>query len=221
MRLESPGWPVTSRPKISSSLGRRKSAETTITLLPLMAQAAARLAATNVLPSPGSGLVTTRTGKGVSSRMTRRLVRSSRMDSAIRDWGAWSMAMATLPDRTSLSSGSSARIGDSVTEAMSGVVRRRVSNWSLARAIPQPDQQPGDQSDDAQLGLAQPGRGRRAARRRPGRWRRARPSVMFSCSVCRALTVWVEGADLRGDQPRWRLGLEPGDLGVQTGQGRW
>ncbi len=50
-----------------------------MTLLPLMAQAVARLAATKVLPSPGSGLVTTTMGHGVSSKMTRRLVRSSRI----------------------------------------------------------------------------------------------------------------------------------------------
>ena len=68
-----------------------------MTLLPLIAQAAARLAATNVLPSPGSGLVTVIIGHGVSSRMTRRLVRSSRMASAIWDWGACTMAMDTFP----------------------------------------------------------------------------------------------------------------------------
>ncbi len=70
-----------------------------MTLLPLMAQAAARLAATNVLPSPGSGLVMVIIGHGVSSRMTRRLVRSSRMDSAIWDWGACTMAIVTSPER--------------------------------------------------------------------------------------------------------------------------
>ncbi len=50
--------------------------------------------------------------------------------------------MATLPDRTSWSSGSSARMGASVTEAMSGVVRSLVSNWSRARAMPQPTRRP-------------------------------------------------------------------------------
>ena len=48
--------------------------------------------------------------------MTRRLVRSSRIDSAICDWGACTMAMATFPVRTSLSWGSSARMGASVID---------------------------------------------------------------------------------------------------------
>ena len=113
-----------------------------MTLLPLMAQAVARLAATKVLPSPGSGLVTTISGHGVSSKITRRLVRSSRMDSATWDWGAWTRAMATLPERTSPSWGISARIGALVTDAMSGVVRSRLSNCSRMRAMPIPTSSP-------------------------------------------------------------------------------
>ena len=188
-----------------------------MTLLPAMAQAAARLAVTKVLPSPGSGLVTTRTGNGVSSRMTRRLVRSSRMDSAMRDWGAWSMAMATFPDRTSLSSGSSARIGDSVTEAMSGVFRSRSSNWSRARAIPTPTSSPAISPITPSLALLNP---EGAVGSPAATWMDAygSPSVMFSCSVCRALTVvvraWISAPVTRAG----RLGLEPGQLLGQPGQ---
>ena len=153
-----------------------------MTLLPAMAQAAARLAVTNVLPSPGSGLVTTRTGNGVSSRMTRRLVRSSRIDSAMRDWGAWSMAMATFPERTSLSSGSSARMGDSVTEAMSGVFRSRSSNWSRAMAIPTPTSSPAITPITASLALLSP---EGAVGSPAATWMLAygSPSVICSCSV--------------------------------------
>ena len=127
-----------------------------MTLLPLMAQAVARLAATNVLPSPGSGLVTTISGHGVSSKITRRLVRSSRIDSATWDWGAWTRAMATLPDRTSLSWGSSARIGAVVTEAMSGLVRSRVSNCSRIRAMPMPTSSPAMKPMPSSLDLPSP-----------------------------------------------------------------
>src|SRR5664280_2085162 len=142
MRSARPGSPVAWSPKISSSLGRRKSAETTMTLLPLIAHAAARLAVTKVLPSPASGLVTRTNGHGASSRITRTLVRNSRTASAICDWGAWTMAMVTLPERTSGSSGSSARMGASEPSSNSEFRRTRVSKWSLSSAIPMPTNSP-------------------------------------------------------------------------------
>ena len=123
-----------------------------MTLLPLIAQAAARLAATKVLPSPGSGLVTAMIGHGCSTRMTRRLVRRSRTASAICDWGACTMAMDTSPERTSASWGSSARIGRVGDGVEVGAVPDPVVELLADQGDPAAGQQPGDDADGQQLG---------------------------------------------------------------------
>jgi len=64
--------------------------------------------------------------------------------------------MATLPDRTSLSLGSSARIGAVVMASTSGLVRRRSSNWSRTRAMPIPTRSPATRPMSSNLLLLRP-----------------------------------------------------------------
>ena len=81
-------------------------------------------------------------------------------------------------------------MGDSVIEAMSGVFRSRVSNWSRARAIPQPTSSPAITPIAASLALLSP---EGAVGSPAATWMVAygSPSVML-------LLLGLQGADRRG-----------------------
>ncbi len=77
-----------SRPRMSATLGRRRSASITSTRWPADATTSARFTSVVVLPSAGSELVTTMTLRGLSTSTNCRFVRSCRNASDRGDCGS-------------------------------------------------------------------------------------------------------------------------------------